>query len=594
MDTRSSSGSGSQSDSHTQAAGDAPLQQPRYTTAGTLYNPQTAAPLQPPARRGRAARWPPAVPADLSAFNNSLLGNFPRTRLRSPPTTASTLRHYSPLQQNYDRAAHPPPDPPHEGRNKPTSSLSMSHPTSFPPDFPTRDDVESILPGGVDPLKGQANQEVDEEEHGAEEEELTRMDNYSVKTLTSLASYSNPHQKMAQRALDRARETFKAAAEASRQPSRSAFRQGLDGTNAPLSSHALGRDPLDYFSRVPRNTHINNSTRSSMLSGGLGAPQPLTAGPPGQRQYKVPALEGPYRALQTIKTPSSSAVDEAYANGNAPSLLQLGPRPPSSTSDLPCSPEQNKQLRVAAAALQATRPAVHSPSATVGDSPWNRGCPPVTLVKEPQETKTLAQIMQYYPGSPPPRYNPKNLVSVAEDNSDLPPILHPSRCSQLLMSDGARSQDDARHLVAFYSAKYDLTRTWAERLDDLNNRLQNLGRSDSTQDSAARQADIVAASSSSQVGKPEDFDVSFFNQIKTCQAAEPLLAMAFSTLANYWDNGRILGHSTGFERVNKPEEEDLWACSRNVDIDAGQPRFQGRWGLPHSPSQSLAYGDNLR
>lgn len=471
----------------------------------------------------------------------------------------------------------------------------MSHPTSFPPDFPTRDDAESILPGGVDPLKGQAKQEVDEEEHEAEEEELTRMDNYSVKTLTSLASYSNPYQKMAQRALDRARETFKAAAEASRQPSRSAFRQGLDGTNAPLSSHAPGRDTLDYFSRVPRNTHINSSTRSSVLSSGLGAPQPLTAGPPGQRQYKVSALEGPYRALQPVKTPSSSAVDEAYTNGNAQSLIKLGPRSPSSTSDLPCSPEENKQLlAAAAAALQATRPAAHSPSVTVGHSPWNRGCPHVTWVKEPRETKTLAQIMQYYPGSPPPRYNPENLVSVAEDNSDLPPILHPSRRSQLLMSDGARSQDDARHMVAFYSAKYDLTRTWDERLDDLNNRLQNLKPSDPIQDAAARYAEIVAASSSSQVEKPEDFDVSLFNQIKTCQAAEPLLAMAFSTLANYWDNGRILGHSTGFERVNKPEEEDIWARSRNVDNDAGQPRFQGRWGLLHSPSQSLAYSDNIR
>lgn len=592
MDTRSSSGSASRSDSHTQAAVDGPPQQPRYTTAGTLYNPQTAAPLQPPARRGRAARWPPAVSGDLSAFNNSLLGNFPRTRLRSPPTTASTLRHYSPLQQNYDRAAHPPPDPPHNGRDKPALSLIMPR-TSLPLDFPTKDDADSMIPGGIDPLKEQASQEVHEEERGGEEEELTRMDNYSVKTLTSLASYSNPYQKVAQKALDRARETFKAAAETSRQPSRSDFRQGLDGTNAPLSSHALGRDTLDYFSRVPRHAHINSSNRSGVLSSGLGAPQPLTAGPPGQRQYKVSALEGPYRALQTIrKTPSSSAVDEIYPSGNASSLLKAGPRSPSSTPDLPYSPEQNIQLR-AAGGLQATRPAAHNPSATAGDSPWDRGCTPVTWVSEPRETRTLAQIKQYYPGGAPRRYNQKNLVSVPEDNSDLPLILNSSKRSQPLMSDGARSQDDARHIVAFYSAKYDLTKTWDERLEELKDRVQNQRLRDSIQDTAARHAELASASSSPQIGKPEDFEVSIFNQMETCQAVEPLLGMAFSTLANYWDNGRLLGHSTGFGRVNKPEEDDLWARSRSVDNDAGQPRFQGRWGLSHSPSQSLAYSDKF-
>src|SRR5690625_3388660 len=35
----------------------APQQQPTYTTAGTIYNPNSSQPLQPPARRGRATKW---------------------------------------------------------------------------------------------------------------------------------------------------------------------------------------------------------------------------------------------------------------------------------------------------------------------------------------------------------------------------------------------------------------------------------------------------------------------------------------------------------------------------------------------------------
>ncbi|PSS03246.1 hypothetical protein BD289DRAFT_421618 [Coniella lustricola] len=102
MDTRSSSGSRS-----TVPSQESQPRQPTYTTVGSVAKPQSNTPLQPPVRRGRALRWPPAVADDLAAFNQSLLANLPRGRPRSPATTASTLQHYTPLQQNSDRAIDP-------------------------------------------------------------------------------------------------------------------------------------------------------------------------------------------------------------------------------------------------------------------------------------------------------------------------------------------------------------------------------------------------------------------------------------------------------------------------------------------------------
>lgn len=590
MDTRSSSGSASGSNNHTQGGGHPPPQhqQPRYTTAGTLYNPQTAAPLQPPARRGRAARWPPAVPADLSAFNNSILGNFSRGRLRSPPTTASTLRHYSPLQQNCDRAAHPPRSLPHERRDVSVSFLSMS----LTHDQPIRSDKANSRQDQSTSLKGQENQD-DKVQEGAveeEEDEATRMSNYSVKTLTSLASYPNPYQKIAQRALDRARETFKAAAEASRPISPAVSRQGLDGAGVPSSSYSLGRESSDYSSRVPRNAHIKSSTRSSVLSSGPGAPQPLTAGPPGQRQYKVSTLEGPFRAIQagTQKPPSSTA-DEAHFNINASSLLDMGSQSPINKSGPPHTPEQTKQLRTLGA-MQVHQPSAQTPGAIGANYPWGRVYPPTHWHSEPQETRSIDQIKQYYPSGVAPHYNSRKLVLVPGDNSDLPLILHQHNRPHPMMGSEVHDETEVRHRVAIYSAIYDLIKSWDERLEDLRlkDRDKELGLSDSTARATARQAQMIADVSSSPLGEPEDIDVGFFNQMETYQAVQPLLRMAFSTLANYWDNGRLMGHPTGFDRVKKPEEDDLWARSRTMDNYMGQPQSlppqsQSRWGLPHTP-----------
>lgn len=455
-------------------------------------------------------------------------------------------------------------------------------------DQPIRSDKENRRHDQNTSLECQETQDGKGQEGAVEEEEeeLTRMSNYSVKTLTSLASYPNPHQKMSQRALDRARETFKAAAEASRPISPAISRQGLDGSGVPASSY-FSREGSECFIRVSRNTHISSSTRSSVLSSGPGAPQPLTAGPPGQRQYKASTLEGPFRAIQasTQKTPPST-VDEAHFNTNT---SDMGPQPLVNISGPPHSPEQTAQLRTLDA-LQTSQLSGQTPRVIGRNFPWGSVYPPIPWLREPQETRSIDQIKQYYPNGIAPRYNPKKFVSVPEDNSDLPIILHPHSPPSSMTTSEALNRDDTRHRTALYLAMYDLMKPWDERLEDLRTKVHNneLGLDDLTVRTVARQDEMIAAVYRTPLWEPENISVDLFNEMETYEAAQPLLRMAYSTLANYWDNGRLMGHATGFNNVKKPEEEDLWACSRNMDNYTGQSQSQpfqsqNTWGFPHTP-----------
>ncbi|KKY31441.1 hypothetical protein UCDDA912_g08632 [Diaporthe ampelina] len=179
-------------------------QQTTYTTAGTVYNP-TATPLQPPSRRGRASRWGPPSQAELALFNKSVLDSFPFKPHRSPPTTASSLKHYTPLQQNSDRAIEPLMGPSVSGRTLSESSSTLSL-SSAPSQGNTNNSNSN----------GRLLHDMRLTDDEKDEEELFRMSVLPVRTITNLASYPNPSQKLAQKALDRARETFKAAAETSR------------------------------------------------------------------------------------------------------------------------------------------------------------------------------------------------------------------------------------------------------------------------------------------------------------------------------------------------------------------------------------------
>lgn len=533
MDTSSSSSSSS-----VPILGQQADKLPTYTTVGSVYNPQTTAPLQPPARRGRALRWPTSVPADLASFQKAILSGFPNRGSRSPPTTASTLKHYSPLQQNQERAINPLSTSFGQNRSLSRSSREMSpvvmHPSNFSSSFGLSDNDEHRP--GDEVFAG------DDEIKDDEDEELARMSNYSVKTLTSLAQIPNPHQKLAQRALDKARESFKASTDVSRPITPIPPRQGFDGAGVLTPVTNLFRDGRDHTSaRLPRYNYMSSSTRSSVLSNGPGAPQPLTAGPPGQRQYKASTLEGTFRALHASSQKNfPSEIDEAHFDINPSSLISFGTQPLIKLPPThPRTPDrQNKPLPQEDVFGLSKSPARNSVAPATRNT-FTRG-----EIKY-HDTETLEYLKQYYPLSGPPKYNPEIPTPVSNDTRSL-------RVSYLPLVPEERGRRDARHRMAFYAGNRDVFKNFDERYNDFRSQVRDhqLGLSDSSQRAANIQTELDAAFTSTELGKPYDISVEALNKLPTHEAAEPLLGMAFSTLARYWNNGQLSDVPTGFERAD--------------------------------------------
>lgn len=221
--------------------------QPTYTTVGSVYNPNAAMPLQPPTRRPRTRRYPQPVRSPSGntffPFTDALLSALPLkdSAPLSLPTTAATFRQYSPIQQNYDRAASPITE---QGISA-FSSTGMSASVIRSGNTPSPVECEDI--GNV----------------GSEDTLATSR--ITVKGLTNLASYPNPMQKAARNALARARTA----------------NLGLTRPNTPssLSSSTfdMGKDRL-------------GSTYGTTAAA-TGPPQPLTAGPPGQRQFRTVTVD---------------------------------------------------------------------------------------------------------------------------------------------------------------------------------------------------------------------------------------------------------------------------------------------------------------
>lgn len=232
----------------------APTETPKkYTTVGSIYNPSST-PLQPPTRRGRAVKWP--LHADLAIAKSPLFGASFAAEPRSPPPAAAPL-HYSPLQQNYDRAVSPVGSQKSLGRSG-APSASVYH-----------SGTAELAKLGVAEMADQSDQEEDEEQGG--NADLTKQ--MSVKTLTNLASYENPMQRAAQKMLSRA-------------------------LTLPLTgAKSVRSDPGHLENMLPPNGTGDLDLRSfnfnydTILAKGPGAPLPLTAGPPGLRQHKSMTLD---------------------------------------------------------------------------------------------------------------------------------------------------------------------------------------------------------------------------------------------------------------------------------------------------------------
>ncbi|RBQ81577.1 hypothetical protein FVER14953_01954 [Fusarium verticillioides] len=375
-----------------------------YTTAGTPYNPSTSQPLQPPARRGRSLKWPAGLPAaGLSLLPKSVLATLPL----KAGSRSSTLQHFSP-QTPYDRASSPLNDTDHRCIN-----MSAQVPRIVP----------SATPSPLTSLFSEAEQDTLTDVEASEESDedcelgMDPLINMTVKSLHNLASYPNPNQKRAQKALLRGlkpalglKTTFRVdeplapmthsfgLQDASNNNNNNALPSVLQPPQ--LEKPTLGRSFDDAFwnSQANKSPGIllgssrsfnravgsNTARAPGIMAPGTGAPRPLTAGPPGQRQYRPSTFESTFKALHT-NVPSQDVKqdeDEDVLIITRQTLRQAGISNSSlaqTTPSFEATASQVSQIVEGLEGLSAnckiTRPSAPTTAATQGFQYFAKGAP---------------------------------------------------------------------------------------------------------------------------------------------------------------------------------------------------------------------------
>ncbi|OLN96455.1 hypothetical protein CCHL11_00565 [Colletotrichum chlorophyti] len=368
MDHLSSSSSSTSTNTYTNRSvstfqQDVPKQ--TYTTAGTIYRPGNSQPLQPPIRRGRNIKWSstggPA--SELSLFPKSVLAGLPlKAQSLVAKTPTSPLSHhvpkYSPLQQNYDRAVSPALDHTNHARELVVDLDTSSQPPALMP--PLKMDGKKTSPAAVTMSMPRPilNKSIEADSSDDEDDEVSGenpLKGLPVKSLHNLASYPNPNQKRAQKALFCVRPGAPLVSSASTNisrtstpfhglPSFEASDMGKDGTqssglfySAKLDPTGILKTPAEMRSdrdaatwRVDGPTpppglfpaqhaqrYNSTTTYKSTLATGPGAPRPLTAGPPGQRQYRTSTFEPTMKSFN-CGTTTEAANDDGLAADTGP------------------------------------------------------------------------------------------------------------------------------------------------------------------------------------------------------------------------------------------------------------------------------------
>jgi hypothetical protein len=317
----------------------APLQT-TYTTAGTIYNPSSSQRLQPPARRGRLLKATSEF--DNLKFVNPSLSRHQPDAMHRPYMSESLAQtqpppdrqvSYEPLQQNYDRAVSPV--------NAQDQAPGMSWSTGLQ------------SPAALFDVKGKGianDTDSSDDEDGIITGALMNM---PVKSLQNLASYPNPNQKQAQKALlrgikPRGNSTLSVPSRqdtpfsqgeylpqhvrsrhhTASDPAASRFSASRKSARVAISETAANADYKSAIASASRfstpSIHSDNSDPYISTSMGLastaGAPKPLTAGPPGLRQYRPSTFESMFKALNTMPTDSQDSIAHAQEGDNYPSF----------------------------------------------------------------------------------------------------------------------------------------------------------------------------------------------------------------------------------------------------------------------------------
>ncbi|GAB0132045.1 hypothetical protein EsDP_00000495 [Epichloe bromicola] len=323
--------------------------QPTYTTAGTIYKPNSSQPLQPPTRRGRSLKWPigSSLHADLAALPKAGLSGLKA----SAGNPYSALQQYTPLQQNYDRAIGPSTDQDHilakMSADIPRIHISnLLNLQSFGiSEIRNMEKVmkneEEVFSGNYSDGEDEANDD-DDDDDDDDDSNNNALKNLPVQSLKHLASYSNPTQKAAQKAFQRGSRARPCTLSSSMgsttstsSPGPASLRtsdatievgQGISGTKNLSQTElcALKRAQHDVISKIDGAWSTRNSTpapafsmppRAKSASSEVSkapnkrvcerrsVPMPLTAGPPGQRVFRPLTIEKALKALDVRSSP---------------------------------------------------------------------------------------------------------------------------------------------------------------------------------------------------------------------------------------------------------------------------------------------------
>ncbi|KAK0656327.1 hypothetical protein B0T16DRAFT_451913 [Cercophora newfieldiana] len=360
--------------------------QPTYTTVGSIYNPHAATPLQPPTRRPRTRRYPPTIQSPpgepFLGFPNALLSVLPmKDRVQtSPPPTVKPAPHYSPLQQNYDRAVSPAP----EEDSTFLADIGMSIPSIRSGNLPP-------VGLGISPGMGvkKASTVFGDGDNVFAEDTLVSS-RITVKGLTNLASYPNPMQKAAQNQLAKARVANPA----------------LQRTETPLQA---------YGASGPHKERVVSGATAP-----IGTPKPLTAGPPGQRQFRPSTFESTVRALGGLDQDDSSTVlvsdvDDEYQQDFDPTAPYATSLAQFFTSENTTSVKSQTRNEVypypvedqAALSQNAVNEALsdddfyNDSQREIAERPLTPASLKQARRRVPYDTEPLRSIKQYYPGNRP-------------------------------------------------------------------------------------------------------------------------------------------------------------------------------------------------
>jgi len=187
---------------------DVPSGQTLYTTAGTVWRPESEKPLKAPLRRGRANRYSPVEGGNYAAFLTRQVNAVGIDRIIHPSCPYSIDRvqtpTYSPLQQNNERARVPFEKGYLQESTLPVGRVSRGFTLSA-----MRSTAElaglTMSPSAV----SHAVNQIHAGEFG-EGDSATPIDygdesirGLPVKSLANLASYPNPHQELARNALEK-------------------------------------------------------------------------------------------------------------------------------------------------------------------------------------------------------------------------------------------------------------------------------------------------------------------------------------------------------------------------------------------------------